>query len=137
MNEEINTRIVKEGYGHFESGNIAALLDSYADNIEWSTPPIEGAPFSGVHNGLDEVKEFFTQLDGSEEFTHFEPTEFIAQDDRVVVLGKSAATIKATGRSFETDWIHIFTVKDGKVTNFLEFLDTAGAERAYQKASAV
>ncbi|MDQ3220790.1 MAG: hypothetical protein M3Q26_08605, partial [Acidobacteriota bacterium] len=80
MNEEINTRIVKEGYGHFESGNIAALLDSYADNIEWSTPPIEGAPFSGVHNGLDEVKEFFTQLDGSEEFTHFEPTEFIAQD---------------------------------------------------------
>lgn len=137
MNAEENKRIVEEGYGHFKSGNIAALLDSYSDNIEWTTPTVEGAPFSGTCHGREEVGEFFTKLDEAEEFTNFEPAEFIAQGDRVVVLGKSASTIKSTGRNYETDWVHIFTVKDGKITNFLEFLDTAGAERAYQKASAV
>ena len=137
MNEEANKRIVEEGYGHFGSGNIAALLESYSEKIEWTTPTIEGAPFSGTVNGRGEVAKFFTKLGDAEEFTLFEPTEFIAQGDKVVVLGKSAATIKSTGRNFETDWVHIFTVKDGKVTNFVEFLDTAGAERAYQKAVAV
>ena len=135
MNETNNTQIVKQGYEKFGSGDIEGLLNLFSDDISWKTPTVEGAEMTGQRNGREDVGKFFAELNESEEFSNFEPTEFIAQGDKVVVLGKSAGTVKATGRNFETDWVHIFTVKDGKVTGFLEFFDTAAMGRAYQKAT--
>ncbi len=135
MNETKNTQIVKEGYENFGSGDIEGLLNLFSDDISWTTPTVEGAAMTGERNGREDVGRFFAELAGSEEFSTFEPTEFIAQGDRVVVLGKSAGTVKETGRNFETDWVHVFTVKDGKVSGFHEFFDTAAMERAYQKAT--
>lgn len=135
MSETNNTQIVQEAYSKFGSGDIEGLLNLMSDDIEWTTPTVEGAPLTGKRNGRDSVAEFFGMLDESEEFSSFEPREFIAQGDRVVVLGNSAGTVKPTGRNFETDWVHIFTVKDGKVTSFKEFFDSAAMERAYQKAT--
>ena len=68
--------------------------------------------------------------------THFEPREFIAQGDKVVVLGRSSATVRATGKSYSTDWVHLFTVADGKITDFHEFFDNAAATRAFQMSAA-
>ena len=135
MNETNNVELVKQGYEKFGSGDIEGLLNLFADDISWTTPTVEGADFTGECNGLQEVTDFFDKLGDSEEFSNFEPTEYIAQDDKVVVLGKSAGTVKPTGRNFETDWVHIFTVKDGKITGFHEFFDTAAMNRAYQKAT--
>lgn len=135
MSEETNIKLVKEGYDNFGSGDIPGLLKRFADNIEWTTPTVEGADFTGRRNGLDAVTEFFSLLNDNEEFSNFEPKEFIAQGDRVVVLGTSTGTVKPTGRNFTTDWVHIFTVRNEKITNFLEFFDTAVVARAYQKAT--
>ncbi|MDQ3713520.1 MAG: nuclear transport factor 2 family protein [Acidobacteriota bacterium] len=135
MSETNNTQIVQEGYAKFGSGDIEGLLNLFSDDIDWTTPTVEGAPFTGTRNGREEVGEFFAQLNEAEEFSNFEPQEFIAQGDKVVVLGRSSGTVKATGRTIETEWVHIFTVKDGKITGFKEFFDTAAAERAYQKAT--
>jgi ketosteroid isomerase-like protein len=135
MSETNNTQIVQEGYAKFGSGDIEGLLNLFSDDIEWTTPIVEGASFTGTRNGRDSVAEFFGMLDESEEFSSFEPQEFIAQGDKVVVLGKYAGTVKPTGRNFESDWVHIFTVKDGKVTSFKEFFDSAAMTRAYQKAT--
>jgi uncharacterized protein len=136
MSETNNTEIVKEGYAKFGGGDIDGLLSLFSDDIEWTTPTVNGASFTGKRNGREAVAEFFSQLNENEEFTNFEPREFIAQGDRVVVLGTSAATVKSTGRTAETEWVHIFTVRDGKVTSFQEFFDSAAIERAYQKAEA-
>ncbi len=135
MSETNNVELVKKGYEHFGSGDIEGLLNLFADDINWKTPTVENADYTGERSGKEEVTEFFSRLDESEEFSNFEPTEFIAQGDRVVVLGKSAGTVKPTGNNFETDWVHIFTVRDGKVTAFQEFFDTAAMNRAYQKAT--
>ena len=59
----------------------------------------------------------------------------IAQGDKVVVLGRSEAKVKSTGRMAATDWVHVFTVRDQKVTNFTELFDSAAVTRAYQKAA--
>ena len=135
MNEETNIKIVKDGYEKFGSGDIPGLLSLFADDIDWTTPHIENAPFSGSRLGLEEVGDFFKLLDESEDIAYFEPAEFIAQGNRVVVLGRSKATVKSTGNSYETDWVHIFTVNDGKVTHFAEYFDNVAATRAFQKAS--
>ena len=136
MSETTNTEIVQNAYGKFGSGDIPGLLSLLTDDIDWETPHVENAPFTGNRLGLKEVAEFFQLLNESEDFAYFEPTEFIAQGDKVVVLGRSKATVKSTDRSYETDWVHIFTVNDGKITHFHEFFDSAAATRAFQKTAA-
>lgn len=135
MNETDNIELVKDAYQKFGSGDIEGLLNHLSDDVDWKTPNVEGADFTGERKGREAVGEFFSLLADAEEFSKFEPTEFIAQGDRVVVLGNSNATIKSTGRSAESDWVHVFKISDGKVTSFHEFFDSAAIERAYQKAT--
>jgi ketosteroid isomerase-like protein len=135
MSETTNTQIVQQGYEKFGSGDIQGLLALFADNIKWTVPEIENAPFAGSREGLGKVGEFFTELTAAEDITRFEPLEFIAQNDKVVVLGESAATVRSTGRSYETDWVHVFTLHEGKIIEFTEFFDNAAATRAFAKAA--
>jgi ketosteroid isomerase-like protein len=108
------------------------LLALYSDDILWETPKVDNAAYSGARKGKDVVVEFFELLSGSNTFTKFEPTEFIAEGDKVVVLGNFEATVKATNKTFATDWVHVMTVQDGKVTAFREYFDTAAANQAHQ-----
>lgn len=132
---EDNVQIVKNAYQKFLEGDVPGLLNLLSEDVHWKTPEIENAPFGGVKNGHAGAGEFFAQLDAAENVDKFEPKEFIAQDDRVIALGRYGATVKETGRSYETDWVHVFTVKDGKITSFTEFFDNALASRAFQKAT--
>jgi len=132
---EDNIQVVQDAYNRFTTGDIPGLLGICSEDVNWETPEIENASFGGKRQGPAEVGEFFAGLVAAEDITKFEPTEFIAQGDRVVVLGKYGATVKETGRSYETEWVHIFTVKDGKILSFVEFFDNALASRAFQKAT--
>jgi ketosteroid isomerase-like protein len=97
--------------------------------------PVIGAapkvPTAGVRKGPDAVADFFRLLSESVAFTKFEPREFFAQGDKVVVLGFYSATSIATGRAFESEWVMVFTVKNGKVTEFKEFNDSAQLNAAF------
>lgn len=134
-NMKENAQVVKDAYDRFLKGDVPGILNLVSDDIEWTTPEIEGASFGGERRGRKGVEEFFKLLSDSEETTKFEPREFIVQGDRVVALGKYAATVRSTDRSYETDWVHVFAVKDGKITGFQEFFDNAAATRAFQKAA--
>ena len=59
----------------------------------------------------------------------------MSADDRVVVLGRSTATVRATGRHYSTEWVHVHTVKDHMIVSSSEFFDTAAALRAFQKVT--
>ncbi|MGQ0541639.1 MAG: nuclear transport factor 2 family protein [Blastocatellia bacterium] len=131
-----NTEIVQKGYEYFGTGDIPSLLALFSDDIEWEIPEIENAQFAGSRTGIASVSEFFTQLDAAEDITRFEPLEFIAEGDKVVVLGESAATVRETGKEYETDWVHVFHLRDGKIAGFHEFFDNAAATRAFQKTAA-
>ena len=126
-----NTEIARKCYEYFGRGDITSLLNLYSDDIRWTTPKIENAVFSGSRQGKDALVEFFEQLDKAEEFSRFEPKEFIAQGDKVVVLGEFTATVKDTGNTYSADWVHVTTFKEGKIIEFHEFFDTADANQAH------
>lgn len=136
MSEKVNTDIVQAGYEKFGSGDIEGLLELFADDILWQVPTVENAPFTGTRQGIKETADFFKELSESETFTRFEPLEFIAQNDKVVVIGEAAANVTSTDRTYETPWVHIFTVRDGKIAEFQEFFDSAAVTRAFQKTAA-
>jgi hypothetical protein len=59
-----------------------------------------------------------------------EPPEFLAQGDRVLVVGFATGRIKATNKTFEDHWVFDVTVRDGKVTKIREYIDTQALARA-------
>ena len=81
-------------------------------------------PYAGIHRGRDEVAKFFQTFGQAAEFEVFEPQEYFAKGDRVVVLGHERQCIKATGQRVETEWAMVFVVGDGRITKFHNYVDT-------------
>lgn len=137
MNEQENTRLVQRAYQSIQAGDIQALLNSFAENIEWQLPEMENVPFAGTWQGREGVGQFFSRVFEAQDVVQFEPQEYIAQGDKVVVLGRFLMRIKSTGRDFGSDWAHVWTVQDDKITRFYEYVDTAVVSRAHTAARSV
>jgi uncharacterized protein len=138
MNETRNIEIVKEAYAAFQRGDTAGLLGMLDPDVAWhAIKGAEGvAPHAGARRGRAAVGEFFSLLASSTEFKTFEPREFIAQGDAVAVIGFYEAKVTTTGRSVASDRVMVFTVKDGRITQFREWTDSAQLVRAYGQTSA-
>jgi len=125
MTEQQNIDVVKRGYAAFGQGDISGVLSLCADNVEWASPGPSEMPTAGTRRGRDQVAQFFEAVDQVYEVQRFEPKEFIAQGDQVVVLGSDTAKIKATGKVVTEEWAHVFTIRNGKIAAFREYIDTA------------
>jgi ketosteroid isomerase-like protein len=134
MNEQENTQIVQQAYQYFKSGNIEGVLSLISDDVDWRLPKVENMPHSGTRKGLAQVTEFFSILGEVQDAKLFDPNQFIAQGDRVVALGQYNWLVKPTNREYASDFVHVFTVRDGRITGFDEYFDTTPATLAYQKA---
>ena len=132
MSEQDNVSVVKRAYENFQGGNIEGVLGQLSDDVDWRLPEIENVPFAGARRGRAAVAEFFTSLADAQDVRSFEPREFIAQGDKVVALGSYHWSVKRTGREYGGEWAHVFTVRDGKVVSFHEYMDTASAADAYR-----
>jgi uncharacterized protein len=131
MSVQQNVQIVKDAYAAFGRGDIQGLLALFAEDVEWITPG-EGLPVAGTYRGLAKVAGFFQKVSEMFEISFFEPREFVAQGDRVLVLGFDRGKVKATNRAFEGDWAVAFTVQNGKVTSVREYLDTLALARSFE-----
>lgn len=132
MSAEQNKQLIAKGYELFGKGDIDALLATYADNIEWSSPEVDNVPFSGSYHGKEEVRQFFTDLENALTPLEFTPREMIAEGDKVVVLGHEAWSVRANNRRMEGDWVHVFTIRDGLVVAFQDYPHTASSLAAFQ-----
>ena len=137
MSEQQNTKLVQEAYAAFQRGDIASILNMMADDVSWFLPgPKDVIPFVGQRRGRQQVADFFSKLAEMQDVERFEPQEFVAQGDVVVALGHYKWRVKSTSRSFESDWAHVFTIRNGKVVKFHEYYDTNAGVEAYRSASA-
>ena len=134
MGEEANVQLIREAYAAFQRGDIQSILRSLSGDVEWVAAPVE--PVAGTYRGPNEVAKFFERVKETAEYTHFEPREYIAKGDRVVVLGRYVGKARATGRTYDCEWTMVFTVTDGKVSRFQEYTDTATIAAALPSASA-
>ena len=136
MNEQENKKLAARMYETFMAGDVEGFLNLFSDDAAWHAPEIENVPLNGKFSGRENLAAFIAGIDKYEEFLKFDPTEFITQGDRVVVLGEFLARSKTTDKQYASDFAHIVTVKDGKITSFYEFFDNAAAGRAHTAAQA-
>jgi hypothetical protein len=138
MHEAQNTKVVQDAYAAFGRGDVQSILDSLDDGIVWKG--VYGAgphvPTAGERRGKAQVGEFFTQVAQNVNFSRFEPQEFIATGDKVVALGHYTGTTPV-GKIFDSDFAMVFTLRNGKVTEFQEFTDSAGVNAAYAVGATV
>jgi uncharacterized protein len=134
MSVQQNVQIVKNVYAAFGRGDMQGLLALFAEDIEWITPG-EGLPLSGTYRGLAEVAGFFQKISEMVEISFLEPREFVAEGDRVLVVGFDRGRVKATNGTFEGHWLMAFTVRNGKVTNVREYIDTLAVARGFEMAA--
>ena len=74
-----------------------------------------------------EVRQaFFRQVDELFDHENFDPAEFVAQGAKVVVAGTEFVRAKKTGKSMTNQWCMVFTFKDGRITRWRCYEDTAG-----------
>jgi ketosteroid isomerase-like protein len=132
MAEQDNVQVVKDAYAAFGRGDIPAVVNACAPEVEWIIPGGPGIPVAGTFHGREGVAKFFHALGENQTARQFEPREFIAQGDKVVVLGHYQWLIERTGKPYECDWVHVFTIRDGGVVRFQEYSDTATEAEAYR-----
>jgi ketosteroid isomerase-like protein len=129
MTIEENVQIVKDFFSAIRAGDEGALLALVADDIEWIIPGKDW-PLAGTHRGRAELADLLRKASQALETSYPRPPEFVAQADRVLVVGVATGKINATGKTFEDDWVFDITVQDGKVAKIREYIDTQALARA-------
>jgi uncharacterized protein len=105
------------------------------NNAGWFIPgPKDIIRFAGERRGREQVAQFFAKLAEMQDAEQFDLQEFVAQGDSVAALGQYQWPVKSTGNSYGSDWVHAFTIHDGKVSNCQEYLDTYAWTAAYGSA---
>jgi uncharacterized protein len=117
--------VVQQGYGAFGRRDIPALLKLVADEVDWKEVCPASLPYSGLRRNPAEVAEFFAALNQVEDITVFEPREFIEAGENVTVLGYLEGSERDTKQKYQSEWVHVLTVRNGKITRWRGFFDTA------------
>ena len=131
MSTQDNVQTVKDFFAAIGRGDKEGLVALVAEDIEWIIPG-EDWPLAGTRHGHAGLADLLETASRSIE-TSTETQEFVAQGDRVFVVGVATGKIKATNKPFKDDWVFAITVRNGKVTKILEYVDTQALARASQK----
>jgi ketosteroid isomerase-like protein len=134
VSTEKNVQVVKDFFAAIGSGDKQRLLALVAEDIEWIIPG-EDWPLAGTHCGHAGLADVVQKASEEVETTYPAPPEFVAQGDRVLVIGVATGKIKATNKPFEDHWVFDITVRKGKLTNIREYIDTQALARASETAA--
>jgi uncharacterized protein len=129
MSTQENVQIVKDFFAAMGRGDTQALLALSAEDIEWIIPG-DGWPLAGTHRGHAELADLLQKASETLDTSYPKPPEFVAQGDRVFVVGFASGEIISTKRTFEDHWVFAITVRNGKLTNIREYIDTHALARA-------
>ena len=128
-----NLARAKAIYDAFGRGDVQTILDGCSPDIKWhSGGTHDDFPVFGPRTGLNGVASFFKDVAENNQFSSFEPRDFLASGDKVVVIGHYDMTQKKTGKPLSSDWAHIFTFAGGKLVAWRELNDSAAFYNAYR-----
>jgi ketosteroid isomerase-like protein len=129
MSIDKNVQIVKTFLAALGGRDKQGLLALSAEDIEWIIPG-EDWPLAGTHRGHAGLENLLEKANETVETSFPKPPEFLAQGDRVLVVGFATGKIKATNKPFKDAWVFDITVRDGKLTNIREYIDTQASANA-------
>ncbi len=123
------TEIIRSFYDQLKADDAPGALSLMAHDIEWTTM----WHYKVVGRGPERVAEgLFKPLMAEWSSFALEPTEFVMDGDTVVSLGRFTAVHGSTGKQVDAGYAHVWTVKDGKISRFRQYIDTLAIAEARQ-----
>jgi ketosteroid isomerase-like protein len=136
MNEQANVEVVHRHFAAFEQGDFRAALDVFADEVDFQSPVTRTAPkeisWARSRHNREEIAAFFKELGEKMGIERMETLTFTAQGDRVIVEGRNRGTVRSTGRTYEHEWVMVFTLREGKIVRCRHYYDTADLVAAFR-----
>jgi ketosteroid isomerase-like protein len=119
-----SVQVVRDAYEAMARGDVPAFLGAMADDVEWHEA--EGMPYGGVYHGADAVAQnVLGPITTDIPDFAVTPEEYIAEGESVAVVVRYTGSGKATGKELNLPVVHVWDVRDGKITRFRQFADTA------------
>jgi ketosteroid isomerase-like protein len=122
--ETANKDLLRHVYAEISKGNVQPLLDSLADDVEWTI--IGSTALSGTSRGKQEVIDKLLRpirarlADGP---IVFQPERFIAEGEYVVMQAQGRATA-LSGKPYNNTYCIVCRIVDGKVKQMVDYIDT-------------
>jgi uncharacterized protein len=126
MSEE-NVEIVRRRYDALRQGDVEGFFELTDRDVEWWDRADD--PWAAVHRGRDACMKHLAEITEDAELL-VEPLEFIDADDLVVVPVRLVGRGRSSGVPFDEQEVHMFRLRDGKVTEVREYRERDEALKA-------
>lgn len=118
--------VAQATYDAYRKGDIDTVMGFMAEKVDWKlVGPPKLMRYAGQRETHAEIRKVFDQMAEDDTIQVFQEREFIEAGDELVVLGFVKGSTVPGGKHFETEWVHVFTIRDGKITRWRGFYDTA------------
>lgn len=125
-----NRELVQSIYDAFAKGDAASVLGAMHPDVDWkeaeSSPYADQNPYVGPSRVAEGV---FGRLMADFKGFTVTPLKLVAEGDTVVALGRYTGTHKASSKPLDAQFAHAWTIREGKVTSFQQYTDTAQYQR--------
>jgi ketosteroid isomerase-like protein len=120
---------IRNFYAALAAGDAASALGLMSADIEWLAMWSYKANRPGPQGVAEGV---FVPLQRDWKTFEIVPSEYLAEGDGVLSIGRFRGVHGATGKSADAGYAHLWTVRDGRITRFRQFIDTLAIAQAGQ-----
>jgi ketosteroid isomerase-like protein len=132
MDDLNNLQIIRQLYKNFSEGNLPGVLSFFDKDVVWIRPGGPDIPFAGTFTGIEGLARMLSVVTNNVKIKSFVPQKFFNNGDTVVAIGYDSADVITTGKTYTSDWIQVFTLKDEKIIHVRVYMDTLLIAKAFQ-----
>ena len=114
-------KIIASVYEAFERGDVQALSVLFDPRVRVRQSPL--LPWGGIYQGYLGIIKFVAKL-----LEHVESRvavdEYLEAGEQVVVIGHTRGRVRATGREFSVRFVHVWSLKEGRVVLYEPYINT-------------
>ena len=127
-----NIQVIEQMYKDFGTGNLQAVLSAFDNDVEWVRPGEPYIPFAGTYKGIEGLAKMFGIISKTIKIKGFHPKQILGKGDTVVMIGSDEADVIETGRSYLSEWVYVYTLKNKKITHVQVYLDSLLLAEAFK-----
>ena len=128
-----NADVIRSAYLAFNNRDLNGLVAKLDPDCDWDVVGPPDVPFAGHYHGLSQIDGYAHALMDAVHWQLFDPVQYVEQGDVVVVTGREKCVVRASGRPYAGEWVHVFRLRGGRIVAAKEFHDTAEMARAFRR----
>jgi ketosteroid isomerase-like protein len=115
--------LVRSIYDAYARRDLTAALSCFSPEVEYEQTDLLpwGGSYRGIEGAQASLGKLLAQIDSK-----VEVEEMISAGDRVVVIGRTRGTARASGVAFDVRAVHVWRVEEGRIVRFEAYIDTPG-----------